>query len=71
MSLWKTGVREVSADQHGGASTRFGMSMAMDADDKEVGATVRHWRSSGVFIKYREHSMDSQLRLLNIGPYSS
>jgi len=26
-------------------------------------ATVRHWRSRGVFIKYREHSMDSQRRL--------
>jgi len=36
----KTGVREVFADKHGGASTRFGMSMAMDADDEEVDAVA-------------------------------
>jgi len=36
----KTGVREVFADQHGGTSTRFGMSMAMDADDEEVDAAA-------------------------------
>ena len=26
-------------------------------------SSLKHWRSRGVFIKYREHSMDSQRRL--------
>ena len=36
----KTTVRDDFADQHGGASTRFGMSIAMDADDEEVDAAA-------------------------------
>jgi len=45
-----------------------------------LNGTVWHWRSRGVFIKYRELSMDSQRWLFgrnttllnwNIGPYSS
>ena len=32
-------------------------------DKFQQNATFRDWRSRGVFIKYREHSMDSQRRL--------
>ena len=39
----KTGVREVFADQHGGASTRFGISMAMDADDEDGRSSEQCW----------------------------
>jgi len=51
----KTRVREVFTDQNGGASTSFGMSMGMDADNEEVDAAassvgvwhMKPFRSSG------------------------